>query len=223
MALATSGLLTLNDIHQEAGGTSGTACTLNDTDIRNLNEASGRVINNTQGTAIEIADFYGAALALSFVINNGSGGYYGGGASSYRVNGWAVPGVHSKINTNIGSVNSGSTSSSSFFGGKPVVSAYASHHNLTGNVSISLFIRGQQANTDSVFRGFSITNGVASNPTWLRSSSAVTYTYPFSIGGVYHTRWLWHLPSYFGGGHQTNFPPFWAGSYSTRTLTFFKT
>ena len=222
MALPTSGNLTLNQIHIEAGGSSGTACTLNDTDIRGLNEASGRVINNTQGTAIEIADFYGAAQSLSFVINNGYGAYTGGGASQYQVNGWAIPGVQSKINTYIGSINSGSASSSSFFGGDPVVSAYATHHNLTGNVTISLFIRGNQANTDSVFRGFAITNTAAAGPTWLRSA-ATGYTYPFSIGGVYHTRWYWHLSSYFGGGHQPNFPPFWAGSYSTRILTFFKT
>ena len=34
MALPTSGTLTLNEIHIEAGGSSGTACTINDTDIR---------------------------------------------------------------------------------------------------------------------------------------------------------------------------------------------
>ena len=131
MALATSGNLTLNDIHQEAGGSSGTACTLNDTDIRALNEASGRVIDNTQGTAIEIADFYGATQALSFVINNGQSGYYGGGASQYKTNGWTVPGFHNKITTNLGSVNSGSTSNSGFFGGNAVAAAYATHHNLS--------------------------------------------------------------------------------------------
>ena len=49
MALATSGLLTLNDIHQEAGGSSGTACTLNDTDIRGLNALVGTLYLLPQG------------------------------------------------------------------------------------------------------------------------------------------------------------------------------
>ena len=60
MALATSGSLTLNEIHIEAGGSSGTACTINDSDIRQLNPGAGRTINTNSGTAIEIADFYGA-------------------------------------------------------------------------------------------------------------------------------------------------------------------
>ena len=56
----TSGAVSLNDLHIEAGGTSGTTCSLNDTDIRELNAASGRSINSSSGTNIDIADFYGA-------------------------------------------------------------------------------------------------------------------------------------------------------------------
>lgn len=221
MALPTSGNLTLNQIHIEAGGSSGTACTLNDTDIRGLNAASGYTIPTSSGSAIEIGDFYGASQALSFVINNGHTSYIGGGASQYQVNGWTVPGFNSKITSNVGSVNSGSTSNSNFFGGQPVAAAYATHHNLTGNVALYVFIKGNQANSDSVFSGIGIGNAVASSPTYTRASSSM-YTYPFSNGGVYYTRWIWNLTP-FGGGIQPNFPPFWAGSYSTRTLTFFKT
>ncbi len=56
----TSGAVSLNDLHIEAGGTSGTTCSLNDTDIRELSAASGRSINSSSGTNIDIADFYGA-------------------------------------------------------------------------------------------------------------------------------------------------------------------
>ena len=63
MALQTSGAISLNQIHIEAGGTSGTTASLNDSDIRSLNEASGRTINNTSGTEIDFADFYGASAA----------------------------------------------------------------------------------------------------------------------------------------------------------------
>ena len=61
MALPTSGALTLDQIHVEAGGTTGTTCSLNDSDIRGLNAASGRTINSTLGTDIDFADFYGAS------------------------------------------------------------------------------------------------------------------------------------------------------------------
>ena len=60
MALATSGALTLDQIHVEAGGTTGTTCSLNDSDIRGLTAASGKTINSTLGTNIDFADFYGA-------------------------------------------------------------------------------------------------------------------------------------------------------------------
>ena len=220
MALPTSGTLTLNEIHIEAGGSSGTACTINDTDIRGLNAASGYTIPTSSGSAIEIGDFYGASQSLSFVINNGQSGYYGGGASSYKTNGWAIPGFQSKITTNLGSINSGSTSSSSFFGGNAVASAYATHHNLTGNVNIIVYIYGTQANTDSVFKGFSVGNSVATSPTYLRSDAGSYNVTSNSVNGQTATRWIWY--SSFSGGNQTNFPPFYAISYPTRYLTFFK-
>ena len=62
MALQTSGPISLNDIHVEAGGSSGTTCSMNDTDIRGLTPASGRTINATQGTNTDFADYYGACL-----------------------------------------------------------------------------------------------------------------------------------------------------------------
>ena len=45
MALQTSGAISLNDIHVEAGGTTGTQASLNDTDIRGLTAASGKTIS----------------------------------------------------------------------------------------------------------------------------------------------------------------------------------
>jgi hypothetical protein len=65
MALATSGALTLDQIHVEAGGTTGTTCSLNDSDIRGLTAAAGKTINSTLGTTIDFDDFYGASGALT--------------------------------------------------------------------------------------------------------------------------------------------------------------
>ena len=62
MALQTSGnMISLNDIHIEAGGTTGTPVSINDSDLRGLTAASGYTINGTSGTAIEFGDFYGAS------------------------------------------------------------------------------------------------------------------------------------------------------------------
>lgn len=54
MSLPTSGTITLNQIHTVAGGTSGTTCTINDSDIRAL-------IGSVAGTQISFSDFYGAS------------------------------------------------------------------------------------------------------------------------------------------------------------------
>ena len=68
MALMTSGTISMADIHVEAAGSpyasSGTS-SLNDADIRALNEASGYTINNTAGTTISIGDFYGASSTIT--------------------------------------------------------------------------------------------------------------------------------------------------------------
>jgi hypothetical protein len=61
MVLPTNGALSLNDIHIEAGGTSQTACTINDSDIRGLTPAAGKTINTGSGTTVSINDFYGAS------------------------------------------------------------------------------------------------------------------------------------------------------------------
>jgi len=67
MAIKTSGALSLNEIHAEVGGASGTTVSLNDTDLRGLTPASGYSINSTSGTQISIGDFYGASNAPSLV------------------------------------------------------------------------------------------------------------------------------------------------------------
>ncbi len=56
MALQTSGQISLNDIHVEAGGTSGTQASLNDSDIRNL-------IDKSSGAQNSFSEYYGASAA----------------------------------------------------------------------------------------------------------------------------------------------------------------
>ena len=68
MPLPTSGVLSLDAIHVEAGGTSGTTCSLNDSDIRGLNPAAGRSINSALGTNIKFENFRGASRTSSIIL-----------------------------------------------------------------------------------------------------------------------------------------------------------
>ena len=54
MALQTSGAISLNDIHIEAGGSSGTQASINDADIRNL-------ISKASGAQMAFSEWYGAS------------------------------------------------------------------------------------------------------------------------------------------------------------------
>ena len=53
--------LSLNQIHLEAGGTSGTSVTLNDSDIRGLTAAADQTISTTSQTAISFRNLFGAS------------------------------------------------------------------------------------------------------------------------------------------------------------------
>ena len=62
MALQSSGAISLNQIHVEAGGSSGTACTINDSDIRGL-------ISKGSGVSMNFAEWYGASSYTAPTIN----------------------------------------------------------------------------------------------------------------------------------------------------------
>ena len=58
MALQSSGAISLNDMHVEAGGTSGTQCTINDADIRGL-------ISKGSGVQMSFNEWYGASNTVT--------------------------------------------------------------------------------------------------------------------------------------------------------------
>lgn len=74
MALQTSGQISLNEIHVEAGGTTGTEASFNDTDIRGLISASS-------ASEMEMADWYGAANEVTLT----SGGNVNGQAQRKQI------------------------------------------------------------------------------------------------------------------------------------------
>ena len=64
MALQSSGSISLNEIHIEAGGTSGTQASINDSDIRAL-------IGKSSGATMSFSEWYGASAALTETLSNG--------------------------------------------------------------------------------------------------------------------------------------------------------
>lgn len=92
MALQTSGIISLNDIHIEAGGSSGTEASINDSDIRSM-------IGKSSGAQSSFSEFYGASSSVWDKSKNpavyggpwnGSGpgqtGSGSGNASTYQMN-----------------------------------------------------------------------------------------------------------------------------------------
>lgn len=63
MALQTSGPISLNDIHVEAGGTTGTLASINDADIRGL-------ISKTAGTTMSFSEWYGASSLITLAAQS---------------------------------------------------------------------------------------------------------------------------------------------------------
>lgn len=79
MALQSSGSISLNEIHIEAGGSNFTTASLNDTDIRGL-------INKASGATMSFSEWYGASAVVSLTVTKGNSGtvygYQGGYGTS---------------------------------------------------------------------------------------------------------------------------------------------
>lgn len=70
MTLPETGPISLNDVHLEVGGATGTQVSLNDTDVRGLTPASGKSINQTTNTQISMNDLYGAVNFTEYTLAN---------------------------------------------------------------------------------------------------------------------------------------------------------
>ena len=66
MALQSSGAISLNEIHIEAGGSSGTTATINDSDIRDL-------IDKSSGATMSFNEWYGASAFTARWVGAGGG------------------------------------------------------------------------------------------------------------------------------------------------------
>tara|TARA_B100000123_G_scaffold137497_1_gene101385 strand:+ start:672 stop:1349 length:678 start_codon:yes stop_codon:yes gene_type:complete len=222
MALPTSGALTLNAIHIEAGGSSGTTCSLNDTDIRGLTAASGRTINSTQGTDIDFADFYGASavsaaadVSLTMTIGGASSTYTQQyvGTTRTRYRGYDDSGGYDSSVSSFGSLST--SSFTNYFGGNTIKEIYnygTSYSSITtgpyGNVKLQLQVNGGNiSNSNSSFKQM-----VIGSTTYNRTDA--TYTTSGST-----SQWVWNISGNAPDNNSDTFTPF-AGSGSTVTITF---
>lgn len=205
MALQTSGTITLNDIHGEAGGSSGTACTLNDSDIRGL-------IGKSSGASMFFNEWYGAAASVAIPFSPTSRTYAYGGASQYRRSGVHYHTPLGPSGTLYGSFT-GTTSSTGLFGGNSIQQIYSNHHNLTGNGTFQVTFNnpsgGVIPNTDADAFRYLVVNGT----TIQRSAMSYAFT-QYGTG--------WGINFYQGGGGTQNIYPIYQLNYPNSTVTFYK-
>ena len=183
--LPTSGAINLNEIHVEAGGSSGTACTINDSDIRDL-------INKASEAQSDFADFYGAmaeeastgTVAQTLTINAYYQQYVTWGYKQQAFNGGTVMGTTTATTiTGISGKTLLEFSSGGFF----------------GITAVSLKVDGKMSNAN--WNSISITN--CSGPSWNSSTNSFSRTGATNFLQVkdanapsgWYTQWSWNMPS----------------------------
>ena len=186
MALQSSGAISLDDIHVEAGGTTGTLASINDSDIRDL-------IGKTAGASMSFNEWYEASAGAVITVTQGIKSlaqetYYGyedgtptGSVSPTTVNGSTITGMSIK-----------------------------SVYRATSSSGTSFIIDVSSGVVNAIdadeFTSFSFTaNGTL---TTLSTSEASTTT----IAGGFGRRWIWSSSYGLDSTEITNINAEWDGS-----------
>lgn len=201
MATPSSGAISLNDMHVEVGGSSGSECSINDSDIR-------LIADKSSGATASWNDYYDRAKDFTTVVTVGgtnttsSDGYV---TTTFRYRGYLN-------NSPSGASNVGSLS----------VSNDADYFSNNGFTDIA--VNGTQGQTTSVTRVRASAASIANNDTAFKSVviGSTTYnrtdaTYETSSG---RTQWYWSngvatVPT----DDTSAFAPF-AAAGSTTTVVF---
>ena len=193
MALPASGAITLNEIHVEAGGTSGTSCFLNDSDIRAL-------IGKGSGVAMFFDEWHGAVneFALSFTQTSWSTNLPG--AARNQRYGWQSYNSRGSATTAV--------SKTGYFGGNNVVAFWILQNQPNQSTAyVYLEASGSINNTnDDAFSSVSV-NGAAS----YSRNNATSFSY--SSG---RSQWMWTTSLAVGYGVKS---PFNASGSNILTFT----
>ena len=201
MATPSSGAISLNDMHVEAGGSSGTSCSINDSDIR-------LIANKSSGATASWNDYYSRAADWSITMTVGDGvisssdGYT---TTTTRYRGFLNNSP--SVAANIGSLSVSNDAD------------YFSNNGFT-----DLMISGTQGQTNSAIRVRASAENIANNDTAFKSVviGSATYnrtdaTYQTSNG---KSQWYWSDTSVTVPSDDTSaYAPF-AATGSTTTVVF---
>ena len=151
MGTPASGTITLNEVHVEAGGSSGSQASFNDSDIRLMSGSN----QNTQFSMSDMydraADFVQSGTVGTAAVTSSSG--YFSATSYYR--GFYV-GITSPANLS-------PTSESSYMGGGTIDRVYCSSSSIVGSSLKSFIIQSNASNTSN--NDSSVFNSVVVNST----------------------------------------------------------
>lgn len=187
MALQTSGAISLNQIHVEAGGTSGTQASLNDSDIRGL-------ISKASGATMSFNEWYGASAAQDIVVTQGSSlqqyvTYYG-----YRGNSPVI----------------GSRSPTSFTDSGGTLRGISGIYRVAASAGTFFYLEMSHSSANSIpanaFSTLTMTcNGTVTTLTSAEASST-------TIAGGYQRRWTWSSSYGLNSTEISNIQSEWDGS-----------
>ena len=168
MALQSSGAISLNEMHIEAGGSTGSNCTINDSDIRDL-------ISKSSGAAMSFNEWYGASAGLSSYSYTMTNGTYTSGTT--------YPGFDSAASggTAHGSLSNNPQSTALTSGFNPTWTAI--RHSILKTNQLDMTIGSAVANSGWTSITFSA-GGITSSSNETVNRSAMTYQ---QIGSL--TQW----------------------------------
>ena len=193
MPVPSSGQISLNDFHIEAGGTSGSACTLNDADIRGL-------ISKGSGAAMNFNEWYGA-----------SGSIHGTAISAAYVDGqyFDQSGYRESF---IGSITDDTIDSFQ----SSTVCKITQVENLAGTLNFTISVSsGSKTFNNSGFTTLNLYLGQTTNsgsPDVALARTSATFSYGTNFG-----RWVWDVATL--GGNSN--PTFVNGIFGTSTTNNF--
>lgn len=155
MALQTSGAISLNDIHVEADGTSGSATSINDADNRGL-------ISKSSGASMAFNEWYGASGTFTMTLTTGLSPF--NGTFQNRFTGFTL-GEHNSYSTPfVSSGAAGSISETHFPSGARVVLFGAARYQFikSDRIYFSIIVEGNWTGSTKAFNTVSMSSALTS-------------------------------------------------------------
>ena len=187
MPLQYSGAISLNDIHVEVGGTSGTQVSINDADIRAM-------IGKASGATMALSEWYGATGDQFFTVTQGSS------VSQYYATYGFTNGGH------------GSISPSSYQNSSGLLRGVMGLYRLTASNGTFFYLLLSSSLANSIpDNDFSSIQMVCNGTTTTLTSAEAATTF---VAGGYQKRWEWSSSNGLDSTELSNITSEWDGSGS---------